>query len=334
MIRGRRTYARASTFGLVVLLAAAALHVAPALAQDRRGKASSSEPAKGREFHVFQLKHARAREMVNLLGGLFPGEASIAMDERTNAVLVSGQPSEIEKVQALIAKLDVEAEGNAPLPARLKVYHLGSVEPTPSLASSLEMLLKPRAGNFALDEQRRVAIVSADDVALKAVEELLRTLDRPAPRAPVVDVKVRVLWLVNNLKGQEGAPPPDDLKDVLSGLAKLGIDRPRVVAQTLVNATVGTQFQAQGVANLNSAICPLTVSGRLGVKGDTPTLDISLSARQPRGREAGEISLCDLHTQITAPLGHFVVLGMTPMDAMTSVFVVQVLKPEGQGQRP
>src|SRR4029077_6556385 len=121
---------------------------------------------------------------------------------------------------------------------------------------------------------------------------------------------------------------------VLSGLGKLGIDRPRLVSQTMVNGTVGTQFRAHGVAKLDGAACRLTVSGRLSVKGDTPALEISLNASQPAARGTGETSLCELRTEITAPIGHFVVLGMTPMDAMTSVFVVQVLKPEGPGQRP
>jgi hypothetical protein len=42
------------------------------------------------------------------------------------------------------------------------------------------------------------------------------------------------------------------------------------------------------------------------------------------GRSAAQI--CNLQTQITTPLGHAVVLGVTPTESMTSVFVVQVLR--------
>jgi hypothetical protein len=319
-------------------LAVWVLCLAPALAQVPGGKAPVPDPAN--EIKIFHLKDAHANEMSSVLSKALASTVggppvSIVPDSRTNAVIVTGPRAEIDKIKALIAQLDQPGASIGPPSQRLKVYQLGTIEPTASLTSALQMLLNPRGGNFAVDDQRRVAIVSADEFALKAVEELFGTLEgQRVPRAPIVDVKVRVLWLVNGQKSEEAAPVPDDLKEVVSGLAKLGIDRPRLAAQTLVNGTVGTQLQAQGVAKLGSAPCRLTMSGRLSVKGESPALEISLNASQPGGRGAGDVSLCELRTEITAPFGHFVVLGMTPMDAMTSVFVVQVLKPEVRDQRP
>jgi hypothetical protein len=334
----RRQQSRSQAIS-VAACAACILCLAPAPAQEPRSKLSAPEPIKRNETQVFKLKNALANEMATLLttalGGASTGSTvSIVPDSRTNALIVSGPKEDVDKFNAFIAHLDQPGASTGPPPARLKVYNLGSIEPSESLKSALQMVLTGRTGNFAVDERRRVAIISADDVVHQSVEELLRALQGEGPRGPIVDVKVRVLWLVNGQKGEESAPLPDDLKEVLSSLAKLGIDRPRLAAQTLVNGTVGTQFQAQGVAQLVGAPCRVNVSGRLSVKGDTPALEISLNASQPGGRGAAEISLCELRTEITAPVGHFVVLGMTPMDSMTSVFVVQVLKPEGQGKRP
>lgn len=334
-----RRQPRSRAIGLAAVLAACVLCPALALAQAPSSKAPVPEPVKTNESQVFKLKDAPAQELATILskalGAAGTGSlVSVVPEPFTNALIVTGTKAEIDKVRALVEQLDQPGASSAPAAARLKIYQLGSLEPGGHLTSVLQMLLNPRGGNFSVDEQRRVAIVSADDVAHKAVEELLRALQGVAtPRGPIVDVKVRVLWLVNGQKGEEAAPVPDDVKEVLSPLAKLGIDRPRVAAQTLINGTVGTQFQAQGVAAIVGAQCRLTVSGRLSVKGETPALQISLNASQP-GARGSEISLCDLRTEITAPVGHFVVLGMTPMDAMTSVFVVQVLKPEVQGQRP
>jgi hypothetical protein len=41
--------------------------------------------------------------------------------------------------------------------------------------------------------------------------------------------------------------------------------------------------------------------------------------------EALKEVICHLETNISAPPGHLVVLGVTPMQSMTSAFVVQVL---------
>ena len=53
-----------------------------------------------------------------------------------------------------------------------------------------------------------------------------------------------------------------------------------------------------------------------------------------RASGAGCTLLC-LHTEITAPLGHYVVLGVAPTRDGTSVFVVQVTRPDtGKPAKP
>jgi hypothetical protein len=94
-----------------------------------------------------------------------------------------------------------------------------------------------------------------------------------------------------------------------------------------VSVTPNAPFQTLGVAKLD-APCEFTVTGRLTDKTELPGLHISITAdcERPGKRQR----LCNLETNISAPLGHLVVLGVTPTDASTSVFVVQVLRPDAR----
>jgi hypothetical protein len=209
---------------------------------------------------------------------------------------------------------------------------------------------------LAADARTNAILVSASDDEIAKIKDLIARLDTPSARddaaRPKVQVQVRVIWLVNDAPRpvapppQAGtvppgvpaapapAPPPDDLKEVLPALTKFGIDKPRLAAQTLVSVTPDVQFQAKGVASLDGLPCQFAVTGRLVDKMEKmPVLEVTLRAtreRATRDQQRTSEEIGNLQTEITAPPGHFVVLGMTPMDAMTSIFVVQVLVPDGQ----
>src|SRR5947207_9174901 len=114
---------------------------------------------------------------------------------------------------------------------------------------------------------------------MSSVEALLARLDSPPAARPAAtgDVQVRLVWLVNGLAREDAPPLPDDLKEVLPGLAKLGIDKPRLAAQTLVNVTPNTEFVAQGVAKLDGP-CQFVATGRFNDKKETPGLTINIRA--------------------------------------------------------
>jgi hypothetical protein len=210
-------------------------------------------------------------------------------------------------------------------------------------------------GNFSLDRQRKSVLIYADRKTTDIVEALLSRLEdvqaaaaKPGARGAAADVQVRVVWLVNGPAKDEAPPLPDDLKEVLPGLAKMGIDRPRLAAQTLVNVMPNSEFQAKGVAKLDG-YCHFSVTGMYGGQPEAALRITIQASREPalpsnavappgqpgRGgffRQTEEI--CNLQTVITAPPGHFVVLGMTPSstptETLTSVFVVQALRPDGK----
>src|SRR5262249_8783406 len=160
--------------------------------------------------------------------------------------------------------------------------------------------------------------------------------DRPPAGQQAEELRVRVVWLVSGLAREDAVPPPD-LGDVLAELTKLGIDKPRLAAQTLVNALPGQSFKVDGSAKLEGT-CRLAIAGVRGEKKAPPSMHLDVKATregEPQKGFAGgrrsEEQICSLSTHITTPLGHAVVLGVTPTDGLTSVFVVQVLRKDAKG---
>ena len=144
-------------------------------------------------------------------------------------------------------------------------------------------------------------------------------LDVATSERSSADVQVRVVWLVQG-RAEEFAAPPDDVKDVLPVLAKLGIEKPRLAAQTIVNVTPNSPFSTDGTVKLNETV-RFSIQGQFLEKTEPASLHIAIHA-------GGQVEICKLSTDITAPMGHLVVLGVTPTKDTTSVFIVQVTRKE------
>ncbi len=309
----------------VVLVVVAGCMVGGAVGQQPGGTDAAPAAAEKPEFRVIPLKHVDAMEASTVLRELLgrKAEVSIAVDARTNSIVASGSAAALAVIENLLKKLDVEGAGRDTGKQELKVFSLKHAV-TGELAEPLQLVYGVRGlvASFALDRARNLVIATGDRATLDAVEAMLKRLDEPRPERPAAEMQVRVVWLVSGLAREDAAKPPDDLKEVVTELAKLGIDKPKLVAQALVNASRDGAFQLEGQAKLEAA-CQLTITGQVQDKTDKAGLEISINAFQGGGRGAPE-RMCGLRTQITAPFGHAVVLGVTPTDAMTSVFVVQV----------
>jgi hypothetical protein len=285
-------------------------------------------PARLSEVQSITLRFASAAEAAGLIEKLLdkrPQTVHIVADPARNAILVSGGAADLARVREIISKIDVAGAENEAPRSRLAIYALKSAEPDQAFEAALRLAVPPNGpGNFAVDRQRKLVIVNADDLTQRTIEALLSRLDEPRAVRPEVNVQVRVVWLVNGpARDGNPAPPPDDLKEVLPALAKLGIDRPRLAAQALVNVTPNSQFQAKGMAELDGP-CQFSATGRFNVRGaSSGGLDVAIRATRP-GRNGTE-ELCNIQTEISAPPGHLVVLGLTPTGSSTSAFVVQVL---------
>jgi hypothetical protein len=287
------------------------------------------------EFEIIRLKNANASQAANLLRGPFGGNGGmfgsptikIIEDPRTNSLLVSAEPKEMIRIRTILTKIDIAGqEESAPSPERLSVVPLRFIEPDKTLQQALQMVLDGKGqGNFTVDPMRKAVIIWGDENTHKSLSELLQRLevqgqDQQKTSQPQADVQVRLAWLVNGPSSKEAQPVPPDLKEVLPGLSKLGIDRPHLAAQTLINVRPNTRFQAKGMVTEYN--CEFSVTGTFRDQKEKPELQIGIRAMRVKEE------ICRLETEISAPLGHLVVLGMTPVEGATSVFVIQVLGPD------
>jgi hypothetical protein len=313
---------------LLLGVAGSTLVVRPSLAQ----VPNPGPEAKPSEVVVFALKHASASEVARVLGQLYNENdrttaggprriptISVAVDGRANAVVVFAPSSRLDEIKALVAKLDQDVPPNPANQAIVRVFPLRFAEPDKTMEAALQLIMA--GSQFTIDRVRKQVIVSAtDESVVKQVQDLLGRLDVASAERHSADVQVRIVWLVQG-RAEEFAAPPDDLKDVLPALAKLGIEKPRLAAQTIVNATPNSQFRADGTVKLNESV-HLSVTGQFLERTDPASLHVTIKASSPGGE------ICNLATDISAPMGHFVVLGVTPTRDMTSVFVVQVTRKE------
>jgi hypothetical protein len=327
-----------------------------ALAQESPTAAPPKSTAPGpTDLRTFALKHASPERCQLLFEKLYPEAAlrgtRVSADEDAHRVLVRGAREDAELMERLIATVDVEHPELRSTRPEVRAYALRHIKADDALASVIGTATRSRGqsfGDFAIDPQRNQIVLSGPDWLQSDLAALLKILDVPAPRpAPPPGYRVRVVWLVSGTG--ELPAPPSDLGDVVSELAKVGFEKPRLAAQTIVTLLPGTgPFRAEGTANIigplrfrvqgelhHAGETPdwrtITIGSGAGPQGDVPELQLSLEVR-PAGAEkptakdsAPDARFSHLETRIRTPPGHFVVLGMTPSEALTSAYIVQVV---------
>jgi hypothetical protein len=295
---------------------------------------------------VIALKYAKATQAVEVLSNLFVASGrgfgaagqpeTIIADPRTNSLVVRAPDDVLQQVIEIVKQLDAPQQAHA-----LQVFELRH---TP--ASEMHNALQQVAGadvKIAVDAVGNRVIVQGDADTLQVIEALLMRIDQPPPdKEPAdepppaaEDVQVRLVWLVAGLTDAPAGPPPADLENVVKELEKMGVTGLKTAAQVFIKTVPATPFNVSGSAVLDQS-CSLEVSGMYAPrrpgspraapgagegKGAAPpaVLQISVKANPYQGQP-----LADLQTTITAPEGHSVVLGVSPVGELTSVFVVQM----------
>jgi hypothetical protein len=316
--------------GFALVLGAVASVSGFLAADDKPQQPAKGEAAKtGNEFSVIPLQKMSALQAAKiaqeLLGTGSSKQMRVIADNRTNSLLVSGSVQDQVQVNRLIELLDVDSKKQQQ--RNVAVVELQNAVPDKGFEEALQLLMDTSGGGFALDPRRHAVVVQGDEQAIKTARELIARLDQPQEKPRSQEMQVRVVWLASGLSRKDAPPPPRDLQEVVSELAKIGVGDLRLVSQSLVNATEGNGFTMNGLAMLDES-CSLSINGSvLSRASEMPVLDITIIARQPA--ERAKTMLCQLDTRIAAPLGHSVVLGVTPTEKSTSVFIVQLLAKKG-----
>lgn len=297
--------------------------------------ATAQEQPAPQSTQIYYLKHADASEVSKVLTEVLGQQkAKLAVDPRINGIIVQADKKTLDMIEQVLKQVDAPAPPLAGDDAlQIKMFSLDS-PPTPALQSILETITSGTDTMFAIDETRKLVVAKGRTASLKALEATLLQLEVPQQQAKN-DLLVRIVWLVGGLKNDKTKPVPADLKEVQDELAKIGVSDLAMAAQSVVSVDASNQtvFQTEGRATLDVPTDFQVEGAIVGKKGESTKLEVSIELSQiktvqeganGRGRLSRE-SISSLRTTITAPLGHAVVLGVTPIESLTSVFVVQML---------
>ena len=319
---------------VIVLLKPSAVSARQDSASSPRAEASAMDSRDGdRTLSVIQLRHAAAIDAAAVINQVIAAQGVITVDERTNALIVIGTDQAQAIVREIVAELDVELDDEKTADDLIvRIFKLKHAIVNSDLASRLGSLF-PQAHavgprHFSSREPMRVTfdadtnqlIARGKIEALDTLRSLIEAIDRApaAPRAPT-ELQVRLVWLVGGLADDQGAKIPPDMEEVILELSNLGVNELRLAAQAIVRVTGNKRFGTVFVANLNES-WSMAFSGRAGSgPGGTRTLDVELQGESRSGTAESK-----LETSITTVSGHFVVLGVSPIRNLESVFVLQV----------
>ncbi len=203
-----------------------------------------------------------------------------------------------------------------PIEGEVKIFRLAHV-PATDAAQQIMSLFGAQAVRVAIDERSNSLIVFGKADPVKSIEAILMQLDaknRGEAGSGSMEGEsgsrsflMLVFWLADGLPKGEGAEPELYLPgSVILATKRLGLDQPRLVAQT-VNSLASrgeqpVQFTTHVPAIVFGQQAQLECIGSMRLTGDDRT-DVNLQVGVQ-----GSVN-CDLSGSLVSPIGHFMVLG-------------------------
>ena len=245
---------------------------------------------------VFSLRHAQASEAADLLDAISTDGTRIAIDKRTNRLLVSAPEDKMAALSALLEQIDKPADQGS---------FRSQFQANDSAAALLMETLKNENvsarysnGHFTIE-----ATSSADIARIQSLYKEIEAKTKPVART------IRIVWLMDS---QEEKNVPVQLRPVIDELEKIGVADMSVAAQTVVRSL-----------NEFTLVCSPPGGFRLIADGKFTKEKLSIDLQvNSTGEPAKEIVA--ISTEIDVPMGHPVVLGVSPTDSVNSAFVIVV----------
>jgi hypothetical protein len=222
-----------------------------------------------------------------------------------------------------LAKLE-RGRSLPPLLGELKVFSLRSV-PAKSAADAIESLFGVQDMRVAVDERTNTLIVFGKAEAVPKVEALLLRLDEndqhrggatgePQSRRSLL---LRLFWLADGLPEGEGSDPAEILPaSVLRATQKLGLRKPRLVAQTVNSLAVGGADDVNFATSVPAVLAKQTVN--LDCSGEIKLVRDDMAGLEMKIQVTMDVS-CQVQGSLAIPLEHFMVLG-TANSVMADAF--------------
>jgi hypothetical protein len=262
-------------------------------------------------------------------------DAHLVLDAKGRRIIAIGPRSVHERLKELIKLMDV-APPEPDESDQIKVFSLSNSD-----ANSMLGLIQSIVGNtkvkIAVDPIVNRLVAAGPESKLKVIEALLMRLDEKSNRGlRDKSYRVRIVWFAQEPANDKAVNLDEDLLSVQDELSKLGVKSIHEVGQTAVNTIADGRFQIGCSAPLGGGLAELKIKGMLAVQESMlPVLQIEISAEREEAANVADgggttkrSRLVDISTQIVAPLGHWVVLGVTPARENAMAFAVQIQRAE------
>jgi hypothetical protein len=316
---------------ILLTLVVSAILAASAVAQDTDGGGFGAPPPG--ELRSIQIEHMHVAQFWNAMRGLIQGDARVAVDERTNRLLVVGSPDVHGQIAKLVTIYDVPGEPEADDDESVRVFALQHVDAAEVQGSLARLFPDPSQMRMALDPRGNQIIVQGEEMVIERFAALLAMLDvvSAEPESSRRQLTIRLVWLISSAAGDIGRSVPPDLAPVVDELERIGIVDVRLAAQTLARTTSGATFTTESLVDLDDR-WEVRFEGHPATQPDgTHKLELVISGatrrpiQAPGARTArGVTDTIGVITTVWTPADRFVVLGISPNGATESIFVLQV----------
>ena len=155
------------------------------------------------DIELITLKYANAADIINSLTTLMPQDngsqsLSLSIDERSNSILMSGDPAKRKQISKLISKLDtpLAGEGNTQV---VYLHYVDAKELVPilqGLAKSIQSDNKNQTSSFSIEQSE-----SANALIINAPPAVLNTMKRVISQLDIRRAQVLVEALVVEVSG-------------------------------------------------------------------------------------------------------------------------------------
>ena len=334
------TYRRIARLQLTLIVAACATTIASA--NVRADDVFKSEPTETRVIH---LAHARAAQVSGVVVDMFM-QCAIGVDHRTNSIIASCPTDDLEKIQRLVAQLDVEGGQD---------YEQVFMQ-VPRVSSGLKEMLNAAMSDgsrLAIDEESKTVGVWGTNNDVRRAREVIATLQANREAADINrDPDARSTYRVsffyvsahyNPSDADVELPPlPQKLEPVRETLLESGFQNLQLLASMVVLAHQDQHFELEGLVDLSdqgeSGAIEVEVNGSLFEdEGDLIQLELEtqlIRNGDANGRGRDRSSLFQLNTTIQCGLDEYLVLSATPAGARLFDAVALVVQISAVGRAP
>ena len=291
------------------------------------------------ELKIFRLRSVDPEMAMQVVATLIDSkDCRIAVDPRTNGLIISGSKETVKVVEAILLRLDEGTDRKS------TIVHLKNVPADEVAKILLKQLGSAEKMQLVADPRQNALLLSAPEGVMKNALELLEVLDVPVTKGKLAgkNVLINTYWIVDQASvGDRFANWK--LREIPSSIEKLvkeklakraNIKIPMLATNLAVQAEIGEQLtsssaiQNGGSGNINDqSSYEIDIMGSIWNEpssGDKVDLELQMKiGLKGKNKNSGDSRI---QTKISSPLNHPICLGMTPVNGVDSILVLEIVE--------